>query len=53
MLLICGFVLKSTIFGNTQTLPKGILKFDVQQTNLDFTKVGQTEDGEFKFVKAS
>jgi hypothetical protein len=53
VLLIFGFALKSTIFGSTQTLPKGVFKFDVSQVNLDFTKVGQEEDGEFKYVDAS
>lgn len=53
VLLIFGFALKSTIFGSTQTLPKGVFKFDAAQVNLDFTKVGQEEDGEFKYVSAS
>ena len=53
VLLIFGFALKSTIFGSTQTLPKGIFKFDITQSQVDFTKVGQTEDGKFKYVDAS
>jgi hypothetical protein len=48
-LLICGMVLKTTVYGATEVLPKGIWMFDVSQEQHSFEEIGQIEDGDFKF----
>ncbi len=50
IVLICGMILKTGIYGATEVLPKGIWMLDVAQEQFQFDKIGQVEEGSFKFI---
>jgi hypothetical protein len=50
IVLICGMILKTGIYGATEVLPKGIWMFDIAQEQYQFDEIAQVEDRSFKFI---